>query len=105
MFFNIVRVFTTYLLPFMNNFLKKLLGNYLLKYCEVHFILPRLLLVLLLYYYYYLYILMVNYYGGQQKKINPLTKGMTKVEKANYNNNLIFYEKAIHHHVVIIIFF
>ena len=41
MFFNILRVFTTYLLPFMNNFLKTL-GN-LLKYCEVQFILTQLL--------------------------------------------------------------
>ena len=31
MFFNILRVFTTYLLPFMNNFLKKL-GNLLNYY-------------------------------------------------------------------------
>ena len=45
MFFNILRVFTTYLLPFMNNFLKKL-GN-LLKYCEVQFILTRLLIIII----------------------------------------------------------
>jgi hypothetical protein len=44
MFFNILRVFTTYLLPFMINFLKKL-GN-LLKYCEVQFILPRLVIII-----------------------------------------------------------
>ena len=42
MCFSILRIFTTYLLPFMNNFLKKI-GN-LLKYCQVQINLSRRLL-------------------------------------------------------------
>ena len=41
MCFSILRIFTTYLLPYMNNFLKKI-GN-LLKYCQVQINLSRLL--------------------------------------------------------------
>ena len=41
MCFSILRIFTTYLLPFMNNCLKKI-GN-MLKYCQVQINLSRLL--------------------------------------------------------------